>query len=173
MVLVYYGNQFAKKDEIIDVLKKMNVSYIEIGEEDLDHTLGELLKKENSSINLESDREIFLYFCDMDVNTITKIDEALKAKGIHVLHKAVRTDTNIGWKLVDLLDHIEAEASYFKKREKLRDLVSHPDQVLLSTNEKYQNLMVMCFELLEETDVPEKMYDTAIQLIENFPKVER
>ncbi|EOS61968.1 hypothetical protein C815_00291 [Firmicutes bacterium M10-2] len=173
MVLVYYGNQFAKKDKIVDVLKKMNVSYIEIGEEDLDYTLGELLEKEKSSINFESDREIFLYFCDMDVNTITKIDEALKAKGIHVLHKAVRTDTNIGWKLVDLLDHIEAEASYFKKREKLRNLVSHPDQVLLSTNEKYQSLMVMCFELLEETDVPEKMYDTAIQLIENFPKVEQ
>ena len=30
--------------------------------------------------------------------------------------------------------------------------------------------MVMGFELLEETDVPEKMYDTAIHLIETFPE---
>lgn len=170
MVVIYYGKQYALRDQVAEVLEQMHVPYVELGDEDLDRTLKELIQKEESTACLEGERDIFMYFSDVPVDTIEKIDDALKAKGIHIVHKAVKTDTNLGWKLSDLLDHIHAEASYFQKREKLRTLVSHPDPVLLSTNPKYRDLMVMGFELLEETDVPEKMYDTAIHLIETFPE---
>nr|WP_300922462.1 DUF3783 domain-containing protein [uncultured Dubosiella sp.] len=169
MVVVYYGNHFAQRDKIAAVLDQLQVSYIEIGEDSLEQTMEQILNSQGSE-PAQSDQEIFLYFSDMDIEEITKIDQALKEAGIHVLHKAVKTETNISWKLGDLLEHIRAEASYFKKREKLRSLVSDPDPVLISTNPKYMNLMVMCYELLEETGVPEKMYDKAIELIETFPK---
>ena len=170
MVLIYYGKDTALKEKINTVLDRMHVNYIELGQNDLSKKLKDLVQKEEHALDLEGNSQIFMYFYDEKVDTITKIDNALKEEGIFVRHKAVTTPTNLEWTLQELISHIEAEASYFQKREKLRSLVSNPDLVKFSQYPKYRNLMSMCYELLEENDVPEKMLDTAIALIEHYPE---
>lgn len=170
MILIYYGKDLALKEQVNKILDSLHVSYVELGVDDLDSKMNDLAKKENSTSELGGDHEIFMYFYEEKVDTIEKVDNALKEAGIHIHHKAVNTPSNVEWTLKELMDHIQAEASYFKKREKLRYLVSHPDMVKLAHDPQYMKLMTVCFELLEETDVPEKMYDKALEMIEHYPE---
>ena len=48
MVLIYYGKQYALRDQVAEVLEQMHVPYVELGDEDLDRTLKELIQKEES-----------------------------------------------------------------------------------------------------------------------------
>ena len=160
MILIYYGNEIDKKAKIKQVVETMNLSYIEIGDSELEKPLKEIQK---SSRNLEGRHPLFLYFREEAHQTVQEFEKRL---GFTVPRKAMQNEFNQNWRLMDLMNEISEEAEYFALREHLYDLIRKADMERMKTDEEYSKLMSAGYGLFEQDDVPKDLLTFAIELIE-------
>lgn len=165
MVLVYYGNEIDKKPVIDKVFKDLGLEKRDLGDEDLNATVGELADNPGTS-DLAGDKPLFLYYDRMDGKEIQKVEKALKENGLHITRKALRTDNNEKWTLEALMYEIGREDEWFRKTNRLYQLVTHPDKARLANDPAYMTMMAQAFALLEENDMSEEQLDGAIAAIE-------
>ena len=76
----------------------------------------------------------------------------MKEKGIRLGRVAVRTENNISWKLKDLMDEVEEEFQYFLLRDKLFEIVTHPDKERLDADSEYLKRMSLVYAMLEDSN---------------------
>lgn len=165
MVLVYYGNEIDKKPVIDRVFADLGLEKRDLGDEDLNATVGELADNPGAS-DLAGDKPLFLYYDRMDGKEIQKVEKALKENGLHITRKALRTDNNEKWTLEALMYEIGREDEWFRKTSRLYQLVTHPDKARLAGDPAYMAMMAQAFALLEENDMSEEQLDGAIAAIE-------
>ena len=144
-ILIYLGDNLQKQAILDDILNDVNVAHTFLNDDDLNDTLGYLLKLENFAKN---DKRTtlhcsidFMYLDDISDEMIFTLNELMKAKGISMPRKGMRTPTNIHWKLIDLLSEIEAEHTYFEKMEQLYKLLQDSSELIIEryTSESWKN----------------------------------
>lgn len=166
MVLVYYGNEIDKKPVFDRIFQDLGLAKRDLGDADLNATVGELADTEAQTADLKGDKPLFLYYDKLDSKAIQQVEAALKQAGLHVSRKAVRTENNEKWTLEALMYEIGREDEWFRKTNRLYQLVTHPDKERLASDPAYMALMAQSFALLEENDMSEEQLDQAIAAIE-------
>ncbi|WP_297566661.1 DUF3783 domain-containing protein [uncultured Faecalibaculum sp.] len=166
MVLVYYGRDMDKKPVFDRIFRDLGIAKRDLGDADLNATVGELADGDGQSRDLSGDKPLFLYYDKLDSKEIQKVEAALKEAGLRVSRKAVRTENNKKWTLEALMYEIGREDEWFRKTNRLYQLVTHPDKARLASDPAYMALMAQSFALLEENDMSEEQLDQAIAAIE-------
>ena len=160
MILIYYGKEIDKRSQIQKVLESMNLSYIEIGDSELEKPLKEI---QESSLDLSGCHPLFLYFRNEEHATVQEFEKRL---GFTVPRKAMQNELNQDWRLMDLMKEIQEESEYFILREHLYDLIQQVDMERMKQDEEYAKLMSAGYGLFEQDDVPKDLLAFAIELIE-------
>lgn len=166
MVLVYYGNEIDKKPVFDRIFQDLGIEKRDLGDANLDATVGELADSAGDQADLTGDKPLFLYYDKLDSKDIQRVEKALKEAGLHVSRKAVRTENNEKWTLEALMYEIGREDEWLRKTSRLYQLVTHPDKARLAHDPAYMALMAQSFALLEENDMSEEQLDQAIAAIE-------
>lgn len=156
MILVYFKESSKQKDVVETILKDLNEEFKEVGDNHLDLVIANVFSSDEKPVSNKL-YEDFLFLDTMQQDKIQILAKKLKEKGIQLGRVAVRTENNISWKLKDLMDEVEEEFQYFLLRDKLFDIISHPDKERLDKDPKYLKLMSFVYALLENSNT--KMED--------------
>ncbi len=156
MILVYFKEGSKQKDVVETILKDLNEEFKEVGDNHLDLVIANVFSSDEKPVSNKL-YEDFLFLDTMQQDKIQLLAKRLKEKGIQLGRVAVRTENNISWKLKDLMDEVEEEFQYFLLRDKLFDIISHPDKERLDKDPKYLKLMSFVYALLENSNT--KMED--------------
>lgn len=156
MILVYFKESSKQKDVVETILKDLNEEFKEVGDNHLDLVIANVFSSDEKPVSNKL-YEDFLFLDTMQQDKIQILAKKLKEKGIQLGRVAVRTENNISWKLKDLMDEVEEEFQYFLLRDKLFDIISHPDKERLDKDPKYLKLMSFVYTLLENSNT--KMED--------------
>lgn len=156
MILVYFKEGSKQKDVVETILKDLNEEFKEVGDNHLDLVIANVFSSDEKPVSNKL-YEDFLFLDTMQQDKIQILAKKLKEKGIQLGRVAVRTENNISWKLKDLMDEVEEEFQYFLLRDKLFDIISHPDKERLDKDPKYLKQMSFVYALLENSNT--KMED--------------
>lgn len=156
MILVYFKESSKQKDVVETILKDLNEEFKEVGDNHLDLVIANVFSSDEKPVSNKL-YEDFLFLDTMQQDKIQILAKKLKEKGIQLGRVAVRTENNISWKLKDLMDEVEEEFQYFLLRDKLFDIISHPDKERLDKDPKYLKQMSFVYALLENSNT--KMED--------------
>lgn len=169
MVLYYAGTQEDRSKDLEKILAAYGQQLRKIDDAALEQTLDELVSSPDAPVCTgQYTYDPFLFFTDLDRESITRLQQDLKAAGIRIDHKAVKTADNASWKLETLLKEVAKEAAWFKKRERLYDLVTHPDMKKLQEDEMYAKTMATAYAILRSEKADENMIDLALQAVEEY-----
>lgn len=168
-VLIYLGTSNENKQIIEDIFNQIGVKISFIGDNDLDNTLKELLETSREEYKI-GNRNPFMYIDGNDKNEIKNLESILRNNNVNIERQALKTKTNIGWTLRELMDEIDEEFEYFKLRDHLYHLIMNPDKEKIARDPDYLKLMSMAFSLLEDESVEKNIIEIAIKTIENYKK---
>ena len=166
MLIIYYGNELDKRDKMLKIVHAMQIPYLEIGDDVLQWPMKDICF---SSKNLEGSHSMFLYFIEENHQTVLELEKQL---GFSVSNKAMRNKNNENWKLIDLMEEIEEEANYFKKREYLYELVQNADFERMEKDEEYAQLVSASYGLFQQDEVPLEILEFAIDLMKKSSQPE-
>lgn len=173
-ILIYLGDYQDKRTILEPLLTEMQIAYRFLQEEDLQQQLGYLLELEGYEKQPVSKMRaigIDLMFLDeISDEEIMQLNERMKAKGISMPRKAMRTKHNESWLLKDLLTEIEAEHAYFQTLEDIQKLLQASSTLCIEeyTQESwkvYETAFYQAYEVLQKQSKPEiaKAALTALQ----------
>lgn len=151
MILVYFKEGSQQKEIVENVLSDLQEEFKEVGDNHLDLVISKVFSSEEKPVSNKL-YEDFLFLDTMRQDKIQLFAKLLKEKGIRLGRVAVRTENNISWKLKDLMDEVEEEFQYFLLRDKLFEIVTHPDKERLDTDPEYLKQMSLVYAMLEDSN---------------------
>lgn len=153
MILVYFKEGSKNKNIVEQLLKKYGEEFKEVGDNHLEQTLVQVFSNQDEAVSNQK-YEDFLFLDTMKPETIQQFARELNQKGVHIGRVAVRTENNVSWKLGDLMEEVDQEFRYFLLRDRLYELVSHPDKERLEKDPSYLKLMSSIYALIEDPKTP-------------------
>lgn len=167
MILYYIGRQAEFKEKVKEIFASMDQSIRFVEDDELNQDIEELLKTENGH-ECEGERDAFLFLDDLSQEDIQKMNQMFEEKKIDIPRKACRTEHNIKWRMLDLMEEVNREYAYFQLRDELYDLVIHPDEKRLEKDSDYMTTMSMAYSLLQNENTEAELLELAIQTIKNM-----
>ncbi len=166
MILVYLKDDSSHKEEILSTLKKYEPDYKVVGDNHLDQVITSIFSSEEKP-KQSQEFEDFLFLDTMKPEAVQQFSKELIQKGIRLGRVAVRTENNVSWTLRTLMEEVEEEFQFFQLREKLYDVILHPDKDRLQKDAHYMHLMSETYALLENRTATKKDLEQAWSLLEN------
>lgn len=165
MIIFYLGSQENKRPEWLTHLSRWNV--LQIGDKQKDWTMEQLAKASQDDIqDVTGEGVPFLFWVDEDSKDVTDLQKELYDAGLNGRQMAVKTEHNMSWPFSKLYDEVCQEARWFEQRDKLSDLIRAADQKRLEKEPKYQQAVFSCYALLQQEDVPLRLLDLAVEMLE-------
>ncbi|MEG0737518.1 MAG: DUF3783 domain-containing protein [Longicatena sp.] len=118
--IAFYGGTQGDEEKILDVITKQGMKALPIHDEDLFQSVGAIFgyegfEKEDSSGEITGLDDAFMILDGVSDEQITSLNQALKEANIaFVGAKAMVTQHNKEWRLLDLFKEIQSEHAYFK-----------------------------------------------------------
>lgn len=131
--VLFYGGEELDVSAAFSIIQELNMNPVLVRTADLGQTLGYLAGREGfkktESEPQESFQESFMIFDQVADERIMELSKAFASKGMpyHGI-KAVITEHNQHWKMVDLFQEICREHAYFDELGKLQRLLQQGNQ---------------------------------------------
>ncbi len=159
MVIIYLGKE---TNRILEIMDSLSLSYRVVGDLQKGLPMKELLKTERTSSGKGNG---FLYLYEEPETNQQRLAEALKKEEIFIPRVAVNTENNINWTLEYLMEIVEQEYEYYALKEKIYDIITHPDKTRLKADPFYRKRMVRAYSLLEDPETTlEQLQETYLQI---------
>lgn len=169
MIVFYLGEDEASRPKYLELFKDYPV--LQIGREQIDMDMKDIIQLEQKDIgDITGDGESFLYWVDEEPKSVTDMQKVLHEHHLDIDAMAIETENNLNWKFSKLYDEVSKEAAYFKKRDKLMDLIMAADKTRLAKEENYQKCVMSCWSLLQQDECPERLLDLAIEMLDKANK---
>lgn len=166
MVLVYYGDNGNLKPAFDKAFASLGILKKDLGVEDRNTSMDDLLKAPMHEVTDFGTGPVFMFLDGHGAKDLQAIGEALAAEGIHVSHKAMKTENNGSWPLGMLMDEVDQEDRWFKARSRLYQLLVTPDKDRLESDPAYMRLMASAYDLYERQDASLEELESAVRNIE-------
>lgn len=159
MVIVYLGKE---ANRILEIMDSLSLPYRVVGDRQKGIPMKELLKTKQTSSGKGNG---FLYLYKEPETNQQMLADALKKEEIFIPRVAVNTKNNINWTLGYLMEIVEQEYEYYALKEKIYDIITHPDKVRLKADPFYRKRMVHAYSLLEDPETTlEQLQECYIQI---------
>ena len=151
MILVYLGNDL----ELLKSIQSLNFDYKLIGDGQSDCKMKDLLIQDVQSVSCS--REPFLYLDGLEESQMKKLDAC-----VHVKYVAVSTATNLEWTLSKLMNEVQKEYHYFLVRNRLYQVLIHPDKERLKEDTEYLKRLSYAYSLYEHEKTPVEILEQVL-----------
>ena len=91
---------------------------------------------------------------------IQELNARMKAQGVSMPRKAMRTKHNETWRLIDLLEEIEKEHAYFQTLEEIQKLLMASSELQMDIYtpdswKAYESAFIQAYEVLQNQSEPD------------------
>lgn len=172
MILAYPGNPSLNRETVNDYFKSEPVLWL--SGEDLKKSPKAIMEEASSGARsgneetgvIPAGEDALIY---IDGKSREEVEEILKTfpeqPGVR-LHMAVHTENNENWPIDQLRKELERESLYFEKRKRLEELIRQADRKRLEAEPNYLRAVGSCIDLLEQPELPERLLDMAIEMLD-------
>lgn len=131
---------------------------------DLQQPIGYLLgiqDKAQQEVTQTMHMHIDLMFLDgFSDEEIQELNARMKAQGVSMPRKAMRTKHNETWRLIDLLEEIEKEHAYFQTLEEIQKLLMASSELQMDIYtpdswKAYESAFIQAYEVLQNQSEPD------------------
>lgn len=168
-ILIYLGDQQHKKEILTNILTQLNIQHTFLNDDALCETVGYLFqlpsyeKSTNDSSSFHFTNDLML-FEEVSDDEIKQMNEAFQKANIQMQKKAMLTNHNASWLLKDLIQEIEEEHAYFKKREELYELLAASSSLIIEhytpeSWKQYEQAFYIAYEVYAKQVEPSVLYD--------------
>lgn len=168
-ILIYLGDQQHKKDILENILTQLNIQHTFLNDDALSETVGYLFqlssyeKSMNTTSSIHFTNDLML-FEEVSDDEIKQMNEAFQKANIQMQKKAMLTTHNASWLLKDLIQEIEEEHAYFKKREELYEMLVASNSLIIDqyTSESwklYEQAFYIAYEVYTKQVEPSVLFD--------------
>lgn len=159
-IVIYLGDEQTKKSPLELVLNTMELPYEFLNDEDLNETIGYLMKlngylsTNSTSTPLHFSNDLMI-LQDITDQEILEMNTKLKELNVSMERKAMITEHNKQWLLKDLLTEIEEEHTYFRTRDNILEVLQASSKLIISAYEEtswkaYEQAFYQAYETLQK-----------------------
>ena len=114
-------------------------------------------QEESQTIHKHIDLMILDGFSDEEIQ---ELNARMKAQGVSMPRKAMRTKHNETWRLIDLLEEIEKEHAYFQTLEEIQKLLMASSELQMDIYtpdswKAYESAFIQAYEVLQNQSEPD------------------
>ena len=150
-ILLYFGDYQEKKPILETILSDMQIAYRILTDTDLQQPIGYLLgiqDKAQQEVTQTMHMHIDLMFLDgFSDEEIQELNARMKAQGVSMPRKAMRTKHNETWRLIDLLEEIQ---KLLMASSELQMDIYTPDSW-----KAYESAFIQAYEVLQNQSEPD------------------
>ncbi|MDH6366815.1 MULTISPECIES: DUF3783 domain-containing protein [unclassified Breznakia] len=175
-ILLYTNKNREKEAKIIDALKE-DFDILVLDPENLHETVGYLFGYEGYEANPKEDIGPFAHevivFSVVDPSIISEVAKILKEHEVMIDRKAMLTEHNQKWKVIDLFVELDEEHHYFLKRNRLNMLLQlamkvKPDTVPEDVRPVFQKAVVEAYDVLKKQSSTDEIDQAIASLLPYF-----
>ena len=170
MILLYGGN----KDTYVAIAKQFlkDRTIRHVNDSMLNYTIGQLIDP-NSDLEFFASPtqmydEMIIYFTEDEREQIIPLFHHFEQQGLAHPVAAIETPNNLKMTLKEELEDLLAEEQYFKKRNRLVEFLENVNSKRLEQDGQYREFVMLVFSLLQQEQLPEKVVDEMIQIMDDL-----
>lgn len=175
MILLYLGNQEPKKEEYIQVLQSLDLSYRILTDQNTTSTIQSLfVQTDTPQSDLALDHPLMV-MKDIDDEQFQIIMQKLSQAGLEMQRKAMWTKHNQHWTFAQLAEEIEEEHRYFADLNRLYAFFQKSNQKdsNLYTEESWAQYSRCMIDLYLQVNKQQPSAEELNQMIEKAMEAER